>query len=119
MTHARSIVLAVMALLLAATSACSGDETATGRAPVVIAGQSFTESDILNQLYAQLLDQEGFRARIEKVGARQLYLGPLGKGSVQLQRTAWRPPPSSSTATRTARTRHRSRPLTSQPPMRS
>ncbi len=84
MKHARRFALAVVALLLAATSACGGEKAETGRDPVVIAGQSFTESDIVNQLYAQLLDKAGFRARIKKVGARQLYLDPLGKGSVQL-----------------------------------
>ena len=84
MELARRFALAVVVVLLAASTACGGDEAGSGRAPVVLAGQSFTEADIVNQLYAQLLEKAGFRARIKKVGARQLYLGPLGKGAVQL-----------------------------------
>jgi len=47
-------------------------------------GQKFTEADIMTQLYKLLLDNEGFDTDVKNLGARDIYLGPLEKGDVQV-----------------------------------
>ena len=51
---------------------------------MTIVGQNFTEADVLSELYRALLDQAGFTATIKPLGGRDLYLGPLEKGTVQV-----------------------------------
>ncbi len=88
MRGVRRTLVAVAALpLLLGAAACGDDSPATKQQPqqaVTIVGQKFTEADILSQLYRLLLDQDGYRTRVEDLGARDLYLEPLQKGEVQV-----------------------------------
>lgn len=85
-----AIALAVVPLLFAA--ACGSDDDpgvtkaddAVDGGKVVIVGQKFTEADIMAELYKALLDNAGFEASIQGLGARDLYLDPLIQGSVQV-----------------------------------
>ena len=81
------VALAVLPLLLG-TAACGsdgfeGDEEGGGDT-VTIVGQKFTEADIMTQLYKQVLEAEGFETEVKNLGARDIYLGPLEKGEVQI-----------------------------------
>ncbi len=83
------VALATLPLLLVA-AACGSDgfeedEGGSGSgAKVTVVGQKFTEADIMTQLYKLLLEKEGFEADVKNLGARDIYLGPLEKGDVQV-----------------------------------
>jgi osmoprotectant transport system substrate-binding protein len=86
MDGVRRTLVAVAALpLLLGAAACGEDSPAPKQQQTVtIVGQNFTEADILTQLYKMLLDQDGYRTRVEDIGARDLYLEPLEKGQAQV-----------------------------------
>jgi osmoprotectant transport system substrate-binding protein len=86
MSSVRRILVVVAALpLLLGAAACGDDSPAAGAGQTVtIVGQNFTEADILTQLYKQLLDKQGFHTAVKKLGARDIYLSALEKGSVQV-----------------------------------
>jgi osmoprotectant transport system substrate-binding protein len=75
----RTLTIALVALPLMLTAACGG-----GGGKVVIVGQKFTEADIMTQLYKYVLDDAGFDTEVKNLGARDVYLGPLSKGDVQV-----------------------------------
>jgi osmoprotectant transport system substrate-binding protein len=79
--------LATLPLLLAA-AACGSDgfkgDSGGSSAKVTIVGQKFTEADIMTQLYKLLLEKEGFQTDVKNLGARDIYLGPIEKGDVQV-----------------------------------
>jgi osmoprotectant transport system substrate-binding protein len=76
---ARSIQIALVALVLTLTAACGG-----GGGKVVIVGQKFTEADIMTQLYKAVLDDAGYDTSVKNLGARDIYLTPLSKGDVTI-----------------------------------
>jgi osmoprotectant transport system substrate-binding protein len=83
--RARSLLLALLLPLLAVAGCSAGQvDTSSAGARVTIVGQNFTEADVVSQLYRALLDAAGFRATVRSLGGRDLYLGPLEKGSVQV-----------------------------------
>jgi osmoprotectant transport system substrate-binding protein len=85
--RARSLLalLAVLAPALGLAACSSGTpDRASGGPRVVIVGQSFTEADVVSQLYRALLDSAGFSATVRPLGGRDLYLGPLERGQVQV-----------------------------------
>lgn len=51
---------------------------------VTIAAQDFTGGQVMSQLYAQLLESEGYTADVKLVGTRDLYMPELMSGRVQL-----------------------------------
>lgn len=81
--------LALLPLLLVA-AACGSDGFEEneggggGGDTVTIVGQKFTEADIMTQLYKQVLEAEGFETEVKNLGARDIYLGPLEQGEVQI-----------------------------------
>ena len=52
-----------------------------GSGPVVVGGANFTESTILANIYAGVLDAAGFDASVREVGNRELYLPALQSGT--------------------------------------
>jgi osmoprotectant transport system substrate-binding protein len=83
--RARSLLVLLLAPLLAVAGCSSGTPQRSTTGPrVVIVGQSFTEADVVSQLLRALLASAGFDATVRKVGARDLYLAPLEKGTVQV-----------------------------------
>lgn len=77
--------LATVSLLLTAACGSDGFESEeSGGDTVTIVGQKFTEADIMTQLYKQVLEKEGFETDVKNLGARDIYLGPLEKGEVQV-----------------------------------
>jgi osmoprotectant transport system substrate-binding protein len=52
-----------------------------GSGPVAVGGAAFTESTILANIYADVLDAAGFDASVREVGNRELYLQALIDGS--------------------------------------
>jgi osmoprotectant transport system substrate-binding protein len=89
MNHARRFLVALATLPLLLTAAACGsngfekDSGGSGN-KVVIVGQKFTEADVMTQLYKQLLEKDGFETDVKNLGARDIYLGPLQKGDVQV-----------------------------------
>jgi osmoprotectant transport system substrate-binding protein len=79
--RAAAAVLTVPILLM--TAACGGG-FGGGSGTVTIVGQNFTEADVMTQLYKELLDKAGFQTQVKNLGTRDVYLGPLEKGSVQV-----------------------------------
>ena len=87
MSGVRRVLAAVAALLVLLGSSACDNSDAPRKAQdktVMLVGQNFTEADILTQLYKTLLDQQGFETHVKKLGARDLYLGELEKGQVQV-----------------------------------
>ncbi len=85
----RAFVALVTLPLLLTAAACGGDnfkggDSGGGGNKVTIVGQKFTEADIMTQLYKLLLDKQGFDTSVKNLGARDIYLGPLKKGDVQV-----------------------------------
>lgn len=86
-TLVRRLALVVAPLLLIAVGCGSDDESdsATGNGgSVTVVGQNFAEADIMAELYKGLLNNAGFDASLKAVGARDVYLGELQKGNVQI-----------------------------------
>ena len=52
-----------------------------GSGPIAVGGSNFTESTILANVYADVLDGAGFDASVREVGNRELYLPALISGS--------------------------------------
>lgn len=52
-----------------------------GSGPIAVGGANFTESTILANVYADVLDAAGFDASVREVGNRELYLPALISGS--------------------------------------
>lgn len=88
MTRTRRTSRWIAALALApvlALSACGSDGFGgDGGASVTIVGQKFTEADIMTQLYKGLLEDAGFETDVKNLGTRDIYLGPLKEGDVQV-----------------------------------
>lgn len=79
------VAVATLLLVLVGASACGGDSgPGSSSRTVTLVGQNFTEADIITQLYKLLLDKQGFETRVKNLGARDIYLGPLEKGQVQI-----------------------------------
>ncbi|MCW2742897.1 MAG: Glycine betaine/choline-binding protein of an ABC-type transport system [Blastococcus sp.] len=52
-----------------------------GSGPIAVGGANFTESIILANVYAEVLDAAGFDASVRQVGSRNLYLKALKEGT--------------------------------------
>ena len=55
-----------------------------GSGPVVVGAADFTESQVLGNVYAGVLDAAGFDATVQTVGNRELYLPALQRGEIQV-----------------------------------
>lgn len=78
--------LAVVGLGLAACSSSSGGTSSASTAasaggPVVVAAFNFGESQLLANMYAQVLDKAGYQATVKSIGAREVVEPALEKGS--------------------------------------
>lgn len=94
-TRVRRSLAAVMVTPLLLVAAC-GDgggtdalgegDTADGGASgnVVIAHQDYTEMSIMAEMYAALLEAEGFEPSLRPVGDRAIYAGQLASGDVDV-----------------------------------
>jgi len=60
------------------------DSLQKGSGTVVIGGANFTESTVLANIYADVLNQAGFDASVKEVGNRELYLKALENGDIQV-----------------------------------
>jgi osmoprotectant transport system substrate-binding protein len=60
-----------------------GDGLQKGSGKVVVGGSNFTESQILANVYADVLKSAGFDATVQAVGNRDLYLKALEAGDIQ------------------------------------
>lgn len=61
------------------TSGVSG-----GSGPLIVGAASFTESQILGNVYAEVLNAAGFQATVQTVGQREAYLPALQRGEFQV-----------------------------------
>jgi osmoprotectant transport system substrate-binding protein len=55
-----------------------------GSGPIVVGAADFTESQVLGNVYAGVLDAAGFDATVQTVGNRELYLPALQRGEIQV-----------------------------------
>lgn len=93
-TRVRRSLAAVMATPLLFVAACGGGgtdalgegDTADGGSSgnVVIAHQDYTEMSIMAEMYAALLEAEGFEPSLRPVGDRAIYAGQLASGDVHV-----------------------------------
>ncbi len=84
-------LLALAAALLLALAGCatssptSGSSTAAASGTVRIGSANFPESEIIAELYAQALEAKGVKVdRHMQIGARDIYIGALKDGSIDL-----------------------------------
>ncbi|MGY5883713.1 glycine betaine ABC transporter substrate-binding protein [Modestobacter lacusdianchii] len=54
-----------------------------GSGPIVVGAADFTESQVLANVYADVLNAAGFSATVQTVGNRELYLPALQRGEIQ------------------------------------
>lgn len=87
----RLLVFVVTAGLMLAMSGCGEDKFAKNdshsKAPlgkVTIAGQQFTEAEIMTSLYEQVLSHAGYETSVKNFATRDVYLSALQKGEVQV-----------------------------------
>jgi osmoprotectant transport system substrate-binding protein len=83
----RRLLIGLLALPLLTLAACGSDnfdKSSGGSGTVTVVGQKFTEADIMTELYRQLLEKAGYKTDVKNLGARDIYLGPLEKGDVQV-----------------------------------
>ncbi len=77
--------LTVVGLGLAACSSSSGGSSSStspsAGGPVVVAAFNFGESQLLANMYAQVLDKAGYQATVKSIGAREVVEPALEKGS--------------------------------------
>ncbi|MGW0468862.1 ABC transporter substrate-binding protein [Streptomyces sp. NPDC003027] len=87
-----SAVLGVAALT-GGLAACGGDSlekaggggaSAPGKGSLVVGAAAFTESKVLAELYAQVLDDAGYSATVTTVKNRELYEPSLEKGEIDV-----------------------------------
>jgi osmoprotectant transport system substrate-binding protein len=93
-TRVRRTLAAVMAAPLLLVAACGeggadalgeGDTADGGSSgEVVIAYQDYTEMSIMAEMYAALLEAEGFEPSLRGVGDRAIYAGELASGNVHV-----------------------------------
>lgn len=80
--------LAVTPLL--ALSACAGDDALdagsgdSGGGRVVIGGQSYTEMQVMSEMYAALLEEAGYEVTLKLVKSRDVYAPEMQKGNVDI-----------------------------------
>ena len=55
-----------------------------GSGTIAVGGANFTESTVLANIYADVLNQAGFDASVKEVGNRELYLPALEAGDIQV-----------------------------------
>ncbi|MFE9143552.1 ABC transporter substrate-binding protein [Streptomyces tubercidicus] len=90
----RAAVAAVGAVALLALSSCAGGPSLETRSAITaspgdsheltIGSAGFTESELLAQMYAALLDHAGYRTRVVTVGNRELYEPALEAGQIDV-----------------------------------
>ncbi len=90
----RSVGLALAAAGLMITAACggddnsledSGDDTASAdKGSLTVGGQDFTEMQIMASMYEQLLSNAGYDVETKLVTTRDVYIGELGNGGVDV-----------------------------------
>ena len=86
-----------MAVLAGSLAACGGDSLESGKSgsgggsgahakkgSLVVGSASFTESKVLAELYAQILDDAGYSASVTTVQNRELYEPSLEKGEIDV-----------------------------------
>lgn len=90
---ARTAASGLVAVLAATLTACGGgsleekggDESSGGsRGELVVGSAGFTESQIMAELYAQVLDEAGYATSISKLKNRELYEPALEKGQIDV-----------------------------------
>ena len=98
MRLARTVSLAAASGLFLVLSACGGDsleDKASGsddgggdgggdKGTVVVGGQDFTEMQVMASIYEQLLEDEGYDVETKLVTTRDVYIGELGNGNVDI-----------------------------------
>ncbi|MDK1472319.1 ABC transporter substrate-binding protein [Streptomyces sp. 549] len=89
----RRLVAATAAVLLTAgLTACGGgsleeqggDGGDGGKGTLVVGSAGFTESAIMAELYAAVLDDAGYTTRVQKLASRELYEPALEKGEIDV-----------------------------------
>jgi osmoprotectant transport system substrate-binding protein len=92
----RSLTLAAASSLLLATAACGDDLEDDGsdggasdggggdKGSVVVGGQDFTEMQVMASIYQQLLEGEGYDVETKLVTTRDVYIGELSNGNVDI-----------------------------------
>jgi osmoprotectant transport system substrate-binding protein len=83
------LAVAILALALTGTAACSdggsaddGNDGAKGT--ITIGAFNFSESEIVANLYADLLEKAGYETEVKALGAREVVEPALEKGDIQL-----------------------------------
>lgn len=87
--HATAAVLAVGALFLAGCSdplnGDGADSEADPAGPVVVSSANFVESEIIGNLFAEVLQANGVEVETNfNIGSREAYIPALGDGSIDL-----------------------------------
>ena len=60
-----------------------GEGLSGGSGPVVVGGANFTESQVLANVYADVLNAAGYSATVQSVGNREAYLPALQRNEIQ------------------------------------
>jgi osmoprotectant transport system substrate-binding protein len=61
-----------------------GEGLSGGSGPVAVGAGNFTESQVLGNVYADVLDAAGFQATVQSVGNREAYLPALQRNEIQV-----------------------------------
>lgn len=87
----RALAAVGAAVLLASTAACAGDtlddsgsEDAGASGTLTVGSASFTEGQIMAELYKQLLEDAGYTVEVSTVTGREIYAPELESGDIDI-----------------------------------
>jgi osmoprotectant transport system substrate-binding protein len=92
-TRPRGALLAAGLGLVLALSACGGDDAFSGattspsaaaKGELVVGGAGFTEMQVMQQIYAHLLEKAGYTVKLQTVDNREVYAPALEKGEIDV-----------------------------------
>ncbi|MEU9113347.1 ABC transporter substrate-binding protein [Streptomyces sp. NPDC048483] len=86
-----SLVAGTVIALVAGLAACQGQsledkggKKSGGKGEIVVGSAGFTESKVLAEIYSKILNDAGYRARVQTLSNRELYEPALEKGQIDV-----------------------------------
>ncbi len=84
MMRIRPVLAAGLTVLLLATAACGSSSSSSSKGAVVVGNAGFTESEVLSNMYAQVLAKLGYSTSIISVASSEIFQSSLQSGQISV-----------------------------------
>lgn len=84
MMRIRPVLAASVAVLLLAATACSSSASTSSKGSLVVGNAGFTESEVLSNMYAQVLANLGYKTSIISVASSEIFQSSLQSGKISV-----------------------------------